>query len=1130
MADDAPKKQVVDVEFRASGLGKLKAGWADFAGDLLEPIAILAAGGTKVQAAWAGIKGVFLSKVLGPIGMAVGAATGFLLVTRKLIGEWKTFGIQSAKAIETLTLQFKPLLGSLDLAKKRAREVFAFSVKSPFQFGELAEGNKILEGLTRGALSNAKGMTLVGDAAAVAGTGFAETARQVGRLYDGLMSGRPVGEAAFRLQELGLISGQTRTQIEAMQAANAAGSAVWAVAQKDLERTKGAMQALSDSVEGLESTYEDTRKQLEAGFGKGFMEGEKAGIKSATQVMAAMVPTAEYLGEQIGSVSNFFAELKAKVTSAVTALPGFSTAVTGAMVAMGGLAATVLAAAGALTAKFLLGVISAAYGNKQLAASAAGSAAAAAAQTAAVNTLAGAQARLALATQAMTAKQYVAAAGHLRVAAAETVAAVKTNALAASQVILRGALGLTAKTLVFVTRQVIAMTVAMVASPAFWLAAALTAAAAAALHFYNETKKAREELAALANESRATVAALKQQALAIRSVADLRKAEADAVGKLAEAYAGLAAAQEEGNGQKMEIAKRNLREIAAVLEQIRGMSGKTELDAADVEREDARKAAGKDAERAADDDRAAGGERSALDVARERKEKGDRLRAMEEAAMAEEKRIAAEQEQGRRALEDRSAQEGALLAKRDKLVSGIEGRRDAPAGTIAGQERAMMEVELAGIEEKIAGIRTLRQEEKDRISEMALGGKSELAALQEKLSLYAEMRSAQVALVDAQKEAAEVGQDETKTAEERAAAAARALEARQREKAAQASVASAGMGDFSDRDRQNAERRVEELKAEREKNLDPAAAGERARALRDAEAALAQGRLDTERGIADLRMKGYERESALLDIAQKKLEVEKAAGRIDEDAYNRQKSLIAEQRTALERETALKREELEGALRIAQARREEAAAREKGNQEEAEAARRRAEALEDERATQDARREAEALPEGERAGYVQRRQEEERAAREQARKREETEKKLGRDRAKANQGAAVAEIEARVAGMTKSAKAARKIREDAARAQDEVLRKERERDYRDQGFGAKEANDMANRDVKTAQAERMMQEMMGRSGNVVASSLAKIGGGGNVSGNDPMLDLQKRAVALLEEIRNYSKENIDPLQ
>ena len=179
-----------------AGLGKMKAEWLDFMGNLMDPVLVLAAGGTKVQAAWAGIRGVMLTRVLGPLGMVAGAATSFLLVTRKLIGEWKTLGMTSSKEIERLTLQFKPLLGSMALAKKRAKELFTFGKDTPFEFPDVATGGKMLEALTRGALSTKKGMTLVGDAAAVAGVSFSEMSQNVGRLYDGLASGRPVGMVA----------------------------------------------------------------------------------------------------------------------------------------------------------------------------------------------------------------------------------------------------------------------------------------------------------------------------------------------------------------------------------------------------------------------------------------------------------------------------------------------------------------------------------------------------------------------------------------------------------------------------------------------------------------------------------------------------------------------------------------------------------------------------------------------------------------------------------------------------------------------------------------------------------------------------------------------------------------------
>ena len=340
----------------SAGISKLKGEWLDFAGNLGVPVLILASGGTKVQAAWGGIKEVMLTKVLGPLGLVSGAALGLLLVTKKLVSEWRTVGIASAKSIETLTLQFKPLLGSMELAKKRAREVFNFSVKSPFKFDDLAAGNKVLESLTRGALAGAAGMNLVNDAAAVAGVGFEETARSVGRLYDGIMSGRPVGEAGMRLQEMGLISGETRNQIEAMTAANAAGSAIWSMVQKDMERTKGAGNDLSASLDGLESTYEDTRTQLQAGFGAGFMEGEKASVKAATDALGAMVPVATTLGQVLGNLDNWWEKLKATVVSSVTGFSGFSSALEVAVTAVVGFAGWITLSSGLLIGKFVKGV------------------------------------------------------------------------------------------------------------------------------------------------------------------------------------------------------------------------------------------------------------------------------------------------------------------------------------------------------------------------------------------------------------------------------------------------------------------------------------------------------------------------------------------------------------------------------------------------------------------------------------------------------------------------------------------------------------------------------------------------------------------------------------------------------
>lgn len=123
-------------------------------------------------------------------------------------------GVGLAMSMETATTQFGILLGSADAAQQRIAELRDFASATPFQFPEIANASKTLETLTKGALSTGKGLTMVGDVAAMTGQPFSDTAVTVGRLFDALDSGQAAGQSLSRLQELGAISGDTRAQIE----------------------------------------------------------------------------------------------------------------------------------------------------------------------------------------------------------------------------------------------------------------------------------------------------------------------------------------------------------------------------------------------------------------------------------------------------------------------------------------------------------------------------------------------------------------------------------------------------------------------------------------------------------------------------------------------------------------------------------------------------------------------------------------------------------------------------------------------------------------------------------------------------------------------------------------------------
>lgn len=169
--------------------------------------------------------------------------------------------IFASKEMEKFEVQFKVLLKSQDLAQKRMEELSKFAAFTPFQLDEVAKASKILQTLTKGALATGDSLRMVGDAAAISGEQFSLVAMHVGRLYSGLRANRPVGESMMRMMELGIVTGETRNEIEKLQKVGK-GREAWEVLKRSLEETSGAMEELSKSGVGLESTIRDLGKEL----------------------------------------------------------------------------------------------------------------------------------------------------------------------------------------------------------------------------------------------------------------------------------------------------------------------------------------------------------------------------------------------------------------------------------------------------------------------------------------------------------------------------------------------------------------------------------------------------------------------------------------------------------------------------------------------------------------------------------------------------------------------------------------------------------------------------------------------------------------------------------------------------
>jgi hypothetical protein len=221
-------------------------------------VRISATGAGQVQATVSRLAssiGATVSRLATVAGLA-GVSAGFASAV--------TAGVRFNAMIEQQTVAFGTLLGSMEAAQKRLQDLTDFAARTPFELGEIVEASKLLQALTGGALAAGEQLRMVGDAAAATGRSLQETSMWIGRLYAGLESGTPVGEATLRLLEMGLISGDTARELNALaQSGGGVGRAVEIIGET-FAKTSGAMAAQAGTLKGILSTLRDNLRILAA--------------------------------------------------------------------------------------------------------------------------------------------------------------------------------------------------------------------------------------------------------------------------------------------------------------------------------------------------------------------------------------------------------------------------------------------------------------------------------------------------------------------------------------------------------------------------------------------------------------------------------------------------------------------------------------------------------------------------------------------------------------------------------------------------------------------------------------------------------------------------------------------------
>jgi hypothetical protein len=237
MAIGTSIKVSLDTKAVARGFANIKAGFRRLSRSV-------SAAGKAMMAPFMKLKAL-----LAPI-LAGGAGVVFLRSASKQAAE-----------IETLTASFTTLLGTVEKAQARIKELEKFSIRTPFEPKDVISASKLMETLGGEVLATGKGLQMVGDAAAVANQPLEEVGLHIGRMFGALKAGTAMGESLTRLQELGLITGSTRLKFERFseaqrkgERATLSGAQALELLQHALRNTEGAMDRQSRTFAGRIST------------------------------------------------------------------------------------------------------------------------------------------------------------------------------------------------------------------------------------------------------------------------------------------------------------------------------------------------------------------------------------------------------------------------------------------------------------------------------------------------------------------------------------------------------------------------------------------------------------------------------------------------------------------------------------------------------------------------------------------------------------------------------------------------------------------------------------------------------------------------------------------------------------
>ncbi|MBP5510634.1 MAG: hypothetical protein J6Z49_06930 [Kiritimatiellae bacterium] len=239
--------------------------------------------------------------------------------------------IKAAFSFETMTVQFKTLIGDMAEARQHMEMLQHMGDTPPFSLEQFAAASRSMMVMTDCALGFEQSLQLVGDAAAATGLPIETLGREIGKAYAVIRDGQPINRVAISLRNMGIITPNVAESLVKMQESGAGNIEVWTALEKELGKFSGAMKETESTGNGLLGALSSRWDDAVRKFGAAFLESSKGGLQycidklrelAESGMIERWAATASAAAARVARIFNALGTSVARISSALGAAVG----------------------------------------------------------------------------------------------------------------------------------------------------------------------------------------------------------------------------------------------------------------------------------------------------------------------------------------------------------------------------------------------------------------------------------------------------------------------------------------------------------------------------------------------------------------------------------------------------------------------------------------------------------------------------------------------------------------------------------------------------------------------------------------------------------------------------------------